>query len=126
MDPLIQGRSGTAPEASRNAYGTHQGTNEDDSQSDLHPEASTSQSQTPRNSGPDDAYTKEELISGDLLSVQQTTLPSLIPWDFTSNKRTIEKLKKETGEVVREVFWELLWGINQKKRILLSSFVKNQ
>ena len=27
MNPLIQGYSGTAPEASRNAYGTNQGTN---------------------------------------------------------------------------------------------------
>ena len=35
----IQAPSGTAPETSRNAYGTNQGTNEDVSQSDLHPEA---------------------------------------------------------------------------------------
>ena len=41
---------------SRNEYGTNQGTNEDDSQSDPHPDSSTSQSQTPRSSGPDDAY----------------------------------------------------------------------
>ena len=31
MNPLIQGYSGTAPETSRNAYGTNRGTNEDDS-----------------------------------------------------------------------------------------------
>ena len=30
MNPLIQGHSGTAPETSRNAYGTSQGTNDDD------------------------------------------------------------------------------------------------
>ena len=40
MNPLIQGHSGTAPETSRNGFGTNQGTNEDDSQSDPHPEAS--------------------------------------------------------------------------------------
>ena len=31
MSPLIQGHSGTAPETSQNAFGTSQGTNEDDS-----------------------------------------------------------------------------------------------
>ena len=40
MNPLIQGNSGTSPETSRNAFGTNQGTNEDDYQSDPHPEAS--------------------------------------------------------------------------------------
>ena len=50
MIPLIQGQSGTGPVRSRNAYGTNQGTNEDDSQSDPHPEASIFQSQTTRNS----------------------------------------------------------------------------
>ena len=32
LNPIIQGHSGTAAETSRNAYGTNQGTNEDDSQ----------------------------------------------------------------------------------------------
>ena len=52
MNPLIQGYSGTAPETSRNAFGTNQGTNEDDSQSDPH-EAGIFRSQTTRNSGPE-------------------------------------------------------------------------
>ena len=39
MNPLLQGHSGTTPEASRNVFGINQGTNEDDSQSDPHPEA---------------------------------------------------------------------------------------
>ena len=46
MNPLIQGHSGTAPETSWNAYGSNQETNEDDSQSDPHPEAGIFQSQT--------------------------------------------------------------------------------
>ena len=53
MSPLIQGHYGTASETSRNAYGTSQGTNEGDSQSDLHPEAGILQSQTTQNSGPE-------------------------------------------------------------------------
>ena len=55
MNPLIQGHSETTPATSWNAYGTKQGTIEDNSQSDRPPEASTPQSQT-TNSGPDDAY----------------------------------------------------------------------
>ena len=51
MNRLIQDHSETAPETSQNAYGTSQGTNEDDSQSDLHPEAGVFQSQTIPNSG---------------------------------------------------------------------------
>ena len=39
MNPLLQGHSGTTPETSRNVFSMNQGTNEDDSQSDLHPEA---------------------------------------------------------------------------------------
>ena len=39
MDPLLQGHSGTTPETSRNMFSTNQGTNEDDSQSNPHPEA---------------------------------------------------------------------------------------
>ena len=56
MNLLIQGPSGTAPETSRNAYRTNQGTNEDDSQSDLHPEADIFQNQTTRNSGPEQGH----------------------------------------------------------------------
>ena len=39
INPLLQGYSGTTPEASRNVFGINQGTNEDDSQSNPHPEA---------------------------------------------------------------------------------------
>ena len=44
LNPLIEGHSRTTPQTSRNAYGTKQRTNEDDSQSDPHPEAGTFQS----------------------------------------------------------------------------------
>ena len=39
MNPLLQGHSGTTPKTSRNVFSINQGTNEDDSQSDPHPEA---------------------------------------------------------------------------------------
>ena len=51
MNPLLQGQSGNTPERSRNAFNTNQGTNEDDSQSDPHPEAGGFESPRIQNSG---------------------------------------------------------------------------
>ena len=56
MNPLIQGHTGTTPEASRNALSTSQVTNEDDSQSDPHPEAGIFQIQVTQNYGPEDGH----------------------------------------------------------------------
>ena len=56
MNPLNQGYSRTIPETSRTAFGTNQVTNEDDSQSDPHPEAGIFHNQTTRNSGPEDGH----------------------------------------------------------------------
>ena len=39
MNPLLQDHSGTTPETSRNMFSINQGTNENDSQSNAHPEA---------------------------------------------------------------------------------------
>ena len=50
LNPLIQGHSGSTPEIYRNALGTNQGTNENDSQSDPHPETRVYHSQTMQNS----------------------------------------------------------------------------
>ena len=59
MNPLIQGHSGTTPEMSGNAFSTNQGTNEDDSQSDPHPETGIIGNQTMRNSGQEDQHDKK-------------------------------------------------------------------
>ena len=61
-NPLIQGYSRTTPETSRNAFSANQGTNEDDSQSDLLPEASIFCNQTTQNSGP--GYGKDMVTGG--------------------------------------------------------------
>ena len=61
MNPLIQGKSGTTPVMSRNAFSTNQGTNEDDSQSDPHPEASIFGNQTMRKSGRKD---RRDMVTG--------------------------------------------------------------
>ena len=56
INPLIQGHSGTAPEASRNVFSSSQGTKEDDSQSNPHPEAGLFNNQMAQNSGPEDGH----------------------------------------------------------------------
>ena len=56
LNPLIQGHSGSAPETFRSTYGENQVTNKDCSQSEPHPEARVSQTQSAQYSGPDDAY----------------------------------------------------------------------
>ena len=61
MNLLNNGYSGTSLETSRNAYGTNQGTNEDDSQSDHYSEAGIFHCQTTGNSGPEDG---EDMVTG--------------------------------------------------------------
>ena len=56
MNPLLQGHSGATPEASRNPLSTSQGTNEDDSQIDSHPEAGLFHSQITQNCGPEEDH----------------------------------------------------------------------
>ena len=56
MNPLIQGHSGTTPETSRNVFSVNQGTNEDDSQSNPHPEAGLFNNQTTQNSRQEDRH----------------------------------------------------------------------
>ena len=59
MKPLLQGHSGTTPEPSRNALNTSQGTNEDDSQNDPHPEVGLFHGQRTQDSGPEDGHDNE-------------------------------------------------------------------
>ena len=61
INPLLQGHSGTTPEPSRNALSTSQGTNEDDSQNDPHPEARLFHGQMAKNSDPEDGH---DMVTG--------------------------------------------------------------
>ena len=56
MNPPIRGHSGTSPETSRNVFSVRQGTNEDDSQRNPHPEAGLFNNQMTQNSGPEDGH----------------------------------------------------------------------
>ena len=53
LNQQIRTHSGTVPETFRNTNADNQGTNEDDSQSDPHPEAGLLRSQSTQNSGPE-------------------------------------------------------------------------
>ena len=70
MNPLIQGHSGTAPEMSRNVFSTSQRTNQDNSQSDPHPEAGIFHDQTTQSSGPEDRH--DTPIGKDFVAVFET------------------------------------------------------
>ena len=61
MNPLLEGHSGATPEASGNPLSKSQGTNEDHSQNDPHPEAGHFHSQTTQNSGPEDDH---DMVTG--------------------------------------------------------------
>ena len=61
MNPEFQAKSGTTPVMSRNAFSTNQGTNEDDSQKDPHPEAGIFGNQTMRTSGQKD---RRDMVTG--------------------------------------------------------------
>ena len=56
MNPLLPGYSGATPEPTRSALGNNQGTNEDDSQNDPHPEAGLFHGQTAQNAGSEDGH----------------------------------------------------------------------
>ena len=61
VNSLMQGHSGTAPETSRNVFSINQGTNEDDSQSEPHPEAALYNNHMTQNSGPGDG---RDMVTG--------------------------------------------------------------
>ena len=68
MNPLLQGHSGNTPETSRIAFNTNKGTNEDDSQSDPHPEAGIFGSQRIQKSGQENCCDMVTGVTKDLRS----------------------------------------------------------
>ena len=62
MNPLLPGYSGATPEPTRNALSNNQGTNEDDSQNDPHPEASLFHGQREQNSATERDYDNQSSI----------------------------------------------------------------
>ena len=58
MNPFLPGHSGTTPEPTRNTSHNNQGTNEDGSQNDPHPEAGLFHGQTTRNASLEEGHDK--------------------------------------------------------------------
>ena len=73
MNPLLPGYSGATPEPTRNALSNNQGTNEDDSQNDPHPEAGLFNGQTTRNTGPEEGH--DNIVAKLLVRFFQFRLP---------------------------------------------------
>ena len=69
LNPLVQGHFGSAPGTSRNTNKENQGTNEDGSQGDPHPEARVSQSQFTQASDADDAHDRKFLLVSTMVLV---------------------------------------------------------
>ena len=71
LNQQVRTHSGTVPETFRNTNVDNQGTNEDDSQSDPHPEAGIFRSQNTQNSGPEDGHYKipfpKSIVNGDVV-----------------------------------------------------------
>ena len=56
MNPILPGHSGTTPEPTRNTSHNNQGTNEDGSQNDPHPETGLFHGQTTRNASLEEGH----------------------------------------------------------------------
>ena len=82
MNPLLPGYSGATPEPTRNALSNNQGTNEDDSQNDPHPEAGLFHGQTTRNSGPEDGHDTQSATGVAVEAIQCTRSE---PWHIYNN-----------------------------------------
>ena len=70
MNPILPGHSGTTPEPTRNTSHNNQGTNEDGSQNDSHPEAGLFHGQTTRNAGLEEGHDSQN-FSISCLKLQQ-------------------------------------------------------
>ena len=72
MNPLLPGYSGATPEPTRSVLRNNQGTNEDDSQNDPHPEAGLFHSQSARNAGPEDDRDRDPPHVNPVIQLTQT------------------------------------------------------
>ena len=67
MNPLLPGYSGATPEPARSALRNNQGTNEDDSQNDPHPEAGLFHGQSTRKAGPEEERDTNRHLTAQIL-----------------------------------------------------------
>ena len=75
LNPQIRKHSGTVPGTFQNTNVENRGTNEDDSQSDPHPEAGIFHSQTTQNFGPEVGHDMVAGVQGEMRYRHDTNLP---------------------------------------------------
>ena len=80
MNPLLPGHSGTTPEPTRSALHNNQGTNEDDSQNDPHPEAGLFHGQTGKST--------KNLLTAPLAHLQESRKRTALPVNRNSAVKT--------------------------------------
>ena len=95
MNPLLPGGSGTTPEPTRNASGMNQGTNEDDSQNDLHPEASLFHGQREQNSGTERGYDMVTGVTERHYMVRAVQKESLWDYDMVTGATEMNRNRHE-------------------------------
>ena len=122
MNPLVQGHSGTAPETSRNAFGTNQRTNKDDSQSDPHPEASIFHNQTSQNSGPEVAH---NIVTGSHEEVTYCS-PRTSSGNQKKNRSSIQPHFRSESTATIETDQILLTCSSWQTRTILQTSIKGQ
>ena len=107
MNPLLPGGSGTTPEPTRNASGINQGTNEDDSQNDCHPEASLFHGQRKQNSGTERDYDMVTAVTERHDMVRAVQKESL--WDYDMVTGATE-MNRNRHDMVTGVHTERVYG----------------
>ena len=109
MNPLLQGHSVTTPQPSEKALSTSRGTNEHDSQIDLHPEAVLFHSQITQNSGREDGHDmvtgvqRENLCQRDMVTGVQRERESLCQCDMVTGATEQNRNCHDMTEVHEEV-----------------------
>ena len=106
MNPLLPGHSGTAPEPTRNTTRNNQGTNEDGSQTDPHPEASLFHGQREQNSGTENDYDSRHASKGTVFVKRFLPLLFYVRRSNIQKKNTSNSIDKPTSETkkIRIIF----------------------
>ena len=107
MNPLLPGHSGTTPEPTRNTSHNNQGTNEDGSQNDPHPEAGLFHGQTSRNAGLEESH-DTRLLTSLPLSCNENSLNTTLFSFFSLNLLLCFARKDKCKETIVQIggIWE--------------------
>ena len=123
MNPLLQGHSGTTPEPSRIALNTSQGTNEDNSQNDPHPEAGLFHGQTTQNSGPEEGHDTRWSI----LAKPDNHFKSRTKVSFTTATTAFWTLSSSTGNISSASLWmisDMLFSLIWVRQLSVNRYMK--